>query len=70
MSDLITGIIGSALFVTFVAFILVRVSDPALWIVSFIGFGCMLYALWGDTVVPLLRRRGSTEHAGARSPDA
>jgi len=59
MSDIITGVIGAALFVTFLAFILMRVTDISLWIVTIIGVACMLYALWGDTVVPYLRRRSN-----------
>ena len=59
MSDIITGAIGAVLFVTFLAFILIRVTDISLWIVAIIGVLCMLYALWGDTVVPYLRRRSS-----------
>lgn len=59
MSDIVTGVIGAVLFVTFLAFILMRVTDIALWVVAIIGVLCMLYALWGDTVVPYLRRRGS-----------
>jgi len=59
MSDIITGIIGAVLFMTFLAFILMRVTDIALWIVVIISVACMLYALWGDAVVPYLRRRGN-----------
>jgi CDP-diglyceride synthetase len=59
MSDIVTGVIGGALFTAFLAFILVRVADVALWIVAIVGIFCMAYALWGDAVTPYLSRRSS-----------
>jgi len=56
MADIVTGVLGGALFITFLAFILVRVGDPALWLVSIVGIGAMILAVWGDTMVPYLRR--------------
>lgn len=61
MDDIVTGVLGAALFVIFLAFILVRVADVALWTVAIVGVLAMIYALWGDAVVPVLRRRNGGE---------
>ena len=56
MADIVAGIIGRVLFLVFLGFVLVKISDVAFWIVCAGATACMIYAFWGEAVQPVLRR--------------
>ena len=63
MADIVTGIIGIILFLVFLGFVLVKVADPAFWVVCAGSTAAMLYAFWGDAMTPALRRRNDYDRS-------
>ena len=63
MADIVTGILGMILFVIFLGFVLVKIADVAFWVVSAGAVGCMIYAFWGESVLPALRNGNAKRRA-------
>jgi hypothetical protein len=61
MTDIVTGLMGMVIMTTFVFLILVKVSDPALWVVSIGTLILMVIAYWQDAVMTHARRERADE---------
>jgi hypothetical protein len=56
MADAITALIGAALMIFFILLIAAKLDELPLWIVCISGICLMVWAVFTDTIAPLIWR--------------
>lgn len=55
MADAITAAIGAVIMIGYMWLIAAKLNELPLWIVTLVGFACMLWAFWKDDWRPLVK---------------